>query len=399
MKNHFINLPFGKSNAKGIIYNNFDYCFDANSYEKLNQNDIPIIYNSLHKYILSLPQDIRPVTLSPDYAITSATCSAMGEKFMTNEIISDTVSKYTTPLKVIYLTSSPHLNELNYSSQHDFTKSILSNILGLNEMLYTNHNFIIPPENFTLLGLNDYNLQSNDIETLNNNNMTYFTLSQIEKKTIEDICEYIQETIGNDPVFIIFDMSVMSTVYAPGVLRFVDNDKNLDKQLDGLCENEIIHIFKSFGKMNIVGLDITGFNIHQNTSKKIYDATVNTSNLALMHLLQIKEKRINVFTDETKFLIFRPIERINENDLGWYILKGISIELEEKIIKKLELSVDNVELFSVNDNTKVYIALTTIAEQDKKSIDSTESIFDCVLIPEEKNKILFYLMTKQAAET
>lgn len=398
MKNHFINIPFNKSTAKSTIYNNFDYEFDTKLFDQLNNNDIPIIYNNLHKYILSLSKNARPITFSADYSISAATCSAMGEKYMMNEF-KDGVQKYTTNLKVIYLTPSSHLSQLNYSSQQSFTNSILSDMLGLNETSYTNNHFIIPSENFTLIGLNEFVLQPNEIENLNNNNVKYFTLSQIKKKTIENICEYIQELVNNDPVFIIFDMSVMSTVYAPGVIRFIDNDKNLEKQLDGLYENEIISLFKLFGQeMNIVGMDITGFNIHKDTAKNILNATINTANLALMYVLNIKEKRINVFTEDTRFLIFRPIERINEQDFGWYILKGIPLEIEEKIINKLDLSTDNIDIFSLDDDTEVYIAVTTIAEQNNKSFEETETIFDCVLVPEEKDKILFYLVTKQTVE-
>jgi hypothetical protein len=114
--------------------------------------------------------------------------------------------------------------------------------------------------------------------------------------------------------------------------------------------------------------------------------------LPLIHLLKIKEKKINVFNNDTKFLIFRLTQRENDQDIGWYILKGASIEFEEKVIKELELTDNNISIFMLDEETPIYISTTTVAEQKEKSFYTATTIHDCALIPEEEQKMVFYLI-------
>lgn len=390
MKNHFVNLVNQDSDAKGIIYNQFDYNFDNELYDKLN-DDIPIIYDEVYKYILSLSKDCRPIVFSPDYAISSATLTAISEKYMVNES-----TKYTSPVQIIYLTPICHMNDLTHLSQTNFAKCVLTNAFGENCELYTKHRFIPCPENVTLLGLNDITLSDEDTEKLKSNDILHFTLSQIRKKGLVNIIDCILNKVQNDPVHFIFDMSVMSAIFAPSVFRFIEKDK-AEKQLDGLSVEEAIKLFEKLCGLNIVGLDIMGYCLKQTTSEKALKETVYCAQLPLIHLLKIKSKKINIFTEYTKFLIFRPVEQNDENEVGWYILKGVSLELEEKMIERLEL-MDDMEIFDFGDGNLVYISITSVSEQNEKCYYSATTVQDRVLMPEEKQTMHFYLLAKQPSD-
>jgi hypothetical protein len=392
MKNQFINIPCGQSDAKETIYNNFERQVDPDLYNRLDDRDIPIIYYTFYKYILSLQKDIRPIVFSPDYAISSSTIAAISEKYMIAESEGENV-KYTSPVKIIYLTSIVHIDELKELCPQTFAKSILSNVFGNNDVSYTRHKFIPSPQNIILFGLNDNVICSDDIEKLNNDNVIHFTLYQIRKKGIDNILERLQEIIGDDPVYFVFDMSVMSIIFTPAVFRFVDqSDTNIENQIDGLSDNEVIKIFKAFDKSKIIGLDITGYNLKKDMPEKQLMITSYCAKLPLIHLLKIKEKKINVFNNDTKFLIFRLTQRENDQDIGWYILKGASIEFEEKVIKELELTDNNISIFMLDEETPIYISTTTVAEQKEKSFYTATTIHDCALIPEEEQKMVFYLI-------
>ena len=77
MNNQFINIPSCSSDARGIIYNNFEQSIDPQLYNQLGDDGIPIIYYTFYQYILLLQKDVRPVVFSPDYAISSSTIAAI----------------------------------------------------------------------------------------------------------------------------------------------------------------------------------------------------------------------------------------------------------------------------------------------------------------------------------
>jgi arginase family enzyme len=386
--NHFINIPVGDSDAKGIIYNNFNFQTDPNLYNQFD-DDIPRIYNTIYKFLLLQPQESRPITFSPDYAISSATIAAISEKYITKGSKGEQI-QFTSPVKVIYLTSLSHFDQFIDTSQQNMSKSILHNLLALGNVTYTRHKFIPSPENILLLGLNDNVLCTDDIQTMENNNLRYFTLNQLRNKTLKNVMEYIKDFIDDCPIHVIFDMSVMSILYTPAVFRFIDQEKDLEKQVDGLDDKEIIYVFEELSKHKLVGLDITGYNLKMEMQEKQMMVTSYCAKLPLIHLLKLKQNKINVFTNDTKFLIFQPVD---DPEIGWYILKGLTIELEDKLIKELELKGDNIKQFIFGDDN-VFITTTTVSEQKAKSYYDATSMYDCVLIPAEEQQMIFYLMTK-----
>jgi arginase family enzyme len=435
MENYFINVPFDNSSAKHTIYNNFNYEICNTMHSALNEDDVPIVYNFIHKYIKSLKSHIRPIVFSPDYSISASTCTAVAERYL-EQIDNNGKVKYVSPLKIIYLTSSAHLKKLTHVSALDFSKSILSNIFDENEISYTHHRFIIPPEQIFLVGLNDNIIDNDDIENIKLKNMKYFTLSTLKKKGIENICDFLINEIGEDPVYVIYDMSVFSFESSPCTYRIINNkEKNPDK-LNGLSLNEMIILLEKIKVLNIVGLDITGFNLKKETPDVPFKITSQCANLPLVHLLGIKEKKINLFNQNTKIIICKPIDSkinwehnqvfenkkvrkqaierlekvLNDNDIeynsdhdengkdddeeqeyddyGWYVMRGIPTALREELTKKLIETEDNIILYEL-DGEKLYISFTTIEEQESLSYYHATSIKDRILLPGEKVNLMF----------
>jgi arginase family enzyme len=346
MQNHLINIPFNNITAKHNIFNKFDYEVDEKLYLSLNKDGIPDIYNHIYKYVLSLSKNVRPIIFSSDYSISSATCCAMSEKYM-EQIEMDGHNKYLSSLKIVYFTSTVHLNKLSNMSALDFSKSILSNIFDENDLSYTNHNFIPSPEQFYLIGLDDNTIDKLDIEKLELLKIKYFSLSKLKKKKIENVLEFITDEINNDPVYIIYDMSVLSFDSAPCVFRI--NQVKKIEDINGLSSNEIEIFLEGLSKSNIVGIDITGFNLKETSPDISFKITSQNAKLPLINLLRIKEKKINIFNETTKIIICKPID----TKYKWNI-NTIDIDNKKKkkeIINKIKKTLDNEdENISLDEN-------------------------------------------------
>ncbi len=146
-KLHLINVNFPQITAKHHIYNKFDYELSDLLYDNCTENGIPVVYNFLYKYIKNLSKDKLVVTLSPDPAISASTTCAIAEKYMTIE--TDPTSKtpkYASNLKVIYFTSTPHLNkELHTGGDNNsfFTSWSKDKNFARKAALYNSNNGVI----------------------------------------------------------------------------------------------------------------------------------------------------------------------------------------------------------------------------------------------------------------
>lgn len=394
-ENYFINVNFLQTSAKKHIYNNFDYELTESLYDTYDDDGLPIIYNFLYKYIKTLPQNKTIITLSPDPIISASTISAIAEKYLT---ITDNkgLINYSSNLKIIYFTSTPHLID-NYQDLNieNLSKTIISNLLCLTDFTYTKHQLALSPNQFILIGLNDDLICSDEKEKLDNNNITYFTLNQIHKKGISNIIKSINEIILDDPVHIVFDMTVMHYESVPCVKTLLSNKYGFSIST---LEEAIININKN----NIVGLDITSFDLRINETENMYRITCEVAKIVLKHLLNITEKKINIFNENSRFLIWRPIDQQSHDDIGWFILRGVSLDAREQIMKQLDK--DNIIIFTItnddqndtDDNDKydedVLISTTTMAEQEEKIYYTAENIYECTLFPEEKVHMMFELL-------
>lgn len=393
---HIININLLGITAINHIYNKYDYEINDDLYKNTNDECIPIVYNFMYKYCKQLPQEKIIVTLSPDQAISGSTISALSEKYMytISNYDEKNIIKYMSNLKIIYMTSRAGISKFTEDdvSIKSCTNSIISNLLRLNDITYTKHELTLSSSQFIMIGLNPQVMETIDEEELSSNQITYFTLQHLKKKGIENITNSINEIIGDSPVHIIFDMSVMSDEVAPCVTRFFANISK--ERIDGLTLNELTCFLNIINKKNIVGIDITGYDLRTVDTEVVYRVTCEIGKIVLKNLLDIKEKKINIFNENSKFFIWRNVKQKSHDDIGWFILRNISIELKEKLLNSFDE--ENIICMSfANDDNEIedaYISVTTMNDQYTKSFFLAKNINDCILFPEEKVHMMFELI-------
>lgn len=397
-KPYFINVSCNEMSGKQHIYNKFDYEMIDEMYKTFNEHGHPVAYNLLYKLALSLPKNRVLVTISPDPSVSASTIAGLAEKHMYGQMNG---SANVPNLKILYLTSSAHLLT-NYKdiTIENLRNSTISNLIGAKSPSYTGNKLLLNPNQFFLLGINDNLLEDDQKEALDQSNVTYFTLSQIKKKGITHIIDYINEQIALDPLMIIFDMSSVEYETSPCVTRFLrEGIRTNIKDLIGLNANDLTVIFNRINKENLVGLDITSFDFRIDSKERAYRISCEVAKLPLQLLLGIKEKRLNIFNENSKFLIYRPIVQTSQIDVGWYILRGVSLDIREQIINSISddtIITLQIDLESDGNEETILITTTTMEEQEKKTFSYAHlkdtKITDCVLFPMEKTSMAFELL-------
>lgn len=401
-----INVSCNEITAKNHLWNKFDYEVIDAMYKSSDENKHPIVYNFLYKFVQNIQKDKVIVTFSPDPSISASTIAGMAEKYMYCEMTgkkNEETLKYKSSLKVIYLTSSPHvLVKYKNVTIENLRNSVISNLLCMKYPSFTGHKLALDVSQFILVGINDNLLEDDEREVITNQDITYFTLTQIRKKGIHNIMAAINEKIEDSPVIVIYDMSVTSYETAPCVSRFLkDGIKTNPTFLNGLDFNELKQIFENINKTNVVALDITSFDFRLDSKERAYRISCEAAKIPLVSLLEIKEKKINIFNEHSRFIIYRPMEQTSMTDVGWYILKGISLELREEVMKSIDddtiITLD-IDLNGDGNIETILLTTTTMSEQENKVFRTNDDttvnvkIIDCVLYPVEKTSMMFELL-------
>jgi len=386
MKPFFINVLSEGITADKKIFNGFDFHTDQSLYEKKDTDGIPSIYNFMYEFVKGLPKDRLIVTFSPDPTISTGTICGLAEKYM-YQVYEQNTMVYKSNLKVIYLTATPHIS----TNMDNYNDCILSVCMCETSTTTTKHKLIMQPDNFILVGLNQYLSDDADMDYINQTNITYFDLRQIRKKGICKIINHICMLVAENPTHIIFDLGCMNLSTAPCVIRNSMGEKsNIGFDLD-----EANMIMDLLSNLNIVGLDIVGYDTRISETDIAFRITSETAKIPLRKILKLKEKKINIFNQSSRFLIWRPIEKISETDMGWLILRGIELDLREKLLQQIDI--DSIITITTTDDdgnmVDVYISATTMEEQESKSIYDTYSIMDCCLLPSEKINMMFELLS------
>ncbi len=369
-------------------------------------------YNIVYDFVRQLYYDqkkklITPaILLSSDPSISSATISGVYEKFMYPTKIKEE-TKYKSDTKILYFDASPDLHTRRIRSNAHVMNSVISNCIGLTDESFTQHKLNIHPSDVYLIGINDDQLVDEDENNINKYSLNMFTLQLLRKKGLKRVLDVIFNKIQYDNIHVVIDMSCIDTKSAPSVFR----NQDADGSGFNLEELEIICTFvKSLQKVN--SIDITGYNLGAIESKdKNYGAnyiTVSTIGFILKNITAleiIKEKVINVFDENTKFVIWRPINYVYQEDndeddsedkndeIGWYILRNISNEERNKMIEYI--GDDNIINVTVVKNGHLINALattTSMAEQQQMTYDLCQNIADCCLDPEEKIDMMFEML-------
>jgi len=370
---HFISVPCHQSTrqqgfqfAPEEIKEKYDQHFTTDDFNgtTINENNIKICdgYNKLYDYITNCQNKDIIISIGGDNSISSATVSAMNNKY--------------DNLKVLWIDCYADLE--NFNTTDDLPNMAMASLMHLCEPTFvTKQKNILKPSQIIYFGISE---NCDDVEKINIYDIPFFTVNKINTLGINHLIEPIKSIIGNNPLHVVIDTKVIDKEYAPSTIRN-DNYK-------GLNPIDITKLLIEL-KMNIVAMDITEFNPTINMNK--YDAKITKETLRniLIKTFNIKEKSLNVFTEDTKFLIYRPFEQENPYvDYGWYILRGLSVRDKLKYISLIK---DNISTITI-ENEEYLLAKTTINEQNDKSYFGTNDINDMVLFPDEKMDMLFELI-------
>ena len=372
----------------------FDYVVKKEMY-KANNNSLAI-YDFFRRLMSEKSDDLkRPIiTLSPDPSISSATIAGSSEKFMYTENNNDKPN-VKTDVQIIYIDSSPDLSLKKYIEYDDYKNAVLSDTLGLNDESYGSHRINVPSEHIHIIGVNDLCLTDEYNETIKEHNLNIFDLNMMRKKGIAKIIKHIVDNLKYKNVHIVIDLSCLCKKDSPSVLRTVDDGFKLDELKIILNElKELKYIY---------AIDITGYNFGSIDDKQKHHIsntlTVKTIETIISSFVKLNAQTINFFNDESKFLIWRPLE--TDDDYGWFILRNMSLDERNEIIKEVPLNEIIIISIPDEDSDEYYDALvtvTSVAEQYEKSYYCTESVMDCCLFPEEKTNMIIDLLNIKSNE-
>lgn len=220
------------------------------------------------------------------------------------------------------------------------------------------------------------------------------TIKKIKQLGINNIIPLISNNIDTK-LHLVIDVSICDSSYAPCTNK-LENDISLT--YDELLE--IIELLKH----KVSYFNIIGFNAYKDllNDNNVYKCTKMTGDICrdiICRLFDIKNKKINLFTEDTKFLIYRPIVQDYGDDesidVGWYILRHMTLNEREQLIKTIDDNIITTEYDNGDDIIDVYITVTTIREQNEKSYYTTSSVYDCCLFPREKSLMIFELLNAQ----
>jgi arginase family enzyme len=376
-----IDVQYNNNKIKDKLLSRVDYEVINEMYEKKDENKIPIVYNFMYKYIKSLSKK-NIVTYSSDPAISASTISGMNEKFIVREFLGENNILFKSDLRIIYITSTTHLTPL---TENKFYDSILSNLMYEKET-FTKHGQVLLPEQVILVGLNDKFISESDKEILDKSGIIYFMIDRIKKLTLKKVIDFIKQKFSDKPIHIVFDMGSVDDKIIP--LKLINKSSNFN--LD-----DIDIMFSEFSTLNIKSIDITNFTLNFDNKNIGFRITCETLRRPLIKLFNLKTKKINIFDEDTRFLIWRPVIQLSEDDIGWFILRGISNSQKDELLKEIN---DTIQTITVDDDngepTDVLVSSTTMNEQHSISYYMVDTIEDCALVPREKVQMMFELLMK-----
>lgn len=239
----------------------------------------------------------------------------------------------------------------------------------------------------------DKNIISDYLQTaLGDNLSTYFTIQKIKQIGVSSICNIIQSMYHNKRIHVVIDLQIIDSSVTPSVRR--------DKlQNNFISINNILELVQ---KLDIYYLDIIGFDESINDNMmRFTKITGEVCRAIIRNTFNIKENSMNIFTEDSRFLIYRPVEQITNDDIGWYIVKFMTLQERELYLRYLIDKVITVTINNINDEKDfdVLVTSTSIQEQNCKSFFATKNILDYCLFPQEKISMIFELLNTSSIET
>ena len=364
-------------------------------------------WNIIYDYCVNSKNE-KQVYIAKDMQDCVPIISGLNEKYMVQNN-----DQFNSKMKILFFSNYHELDDFNYHS-------INAQLLGWTQSMFSEHKLTIKPEQIILFGLNDIDFDL-ELDELSNLNIEYYTLSFIEKKSVKVILNKILQENENNKIMAYFNLEVFHKKIAPSVHRRnfehdvidINPDKNINNGLEYEYLEEITRLLKN--KINyliISGLDKT---INSKTDFPVR-LTSEVVQIIYRNIMDIKESKINVFNENSRFLIYRELKQKDYNDIGWYILRFLDMQLKEQLLKCIEddkiytfnlddyvIEEKNYDNLIINDNiindnieeieeNEILITATTIDDQNLKSYYSSYSIINCALFPQEKFLMGFELV-------
>jgi hypothetical protein len=272
-----------------------------------------------------------------------------------------------------YYDESFHLDsDKNIRALHSYIRNSLieqHKIITLSEENIS-HSLIFPFlnhfPNISILVINDQFLD----------NLTSFKKSDktIYIGTTDDCDEFIDNQIihFSQNKFLSFDESSLHSII--NLLTnhiYVSINSNILSKIN-------IHKFLTLISHKIIGLDITVLSNDHITCIKDLFITV----------FKIKKHTINIITENTEFLIYRPVRQSCPSDIGWFIFR-LTLDELKKAISLVPVG-EIIEIDICDD--PCFLTRTTIQEQSQKSFYMSDNILDLALFPPEKESMCFNII-------
>ena len=348
---HFIAVytPNPGGNSPKQVKESYDYSINKDLYERQNLEGLPLAYELLAKYIALNASDKKIVVVTEDSLIPRTTI--------------DTYTKLNAV--TIYVSNHP--------------RSIIAN------------------DSVVYFGIDRDLLTDEELIELEQDLITHYTFKKIKQLGIKKICQSIKNTFSDKLIHLIIDLQIIDQTATPSVKR--SNEQKEYMSIDQI--NQIIEEFK------ISYLDICGFDDSLDDAMHRYSKlTGETCRTIIRNTFNIQEKSINIFTEDSRFLIYRPVNQITDDDIGWYILRFMTLREREIYLKTLIDSVititvdpnfDNDNNFDYDEDAdfEIYVTSTSVQEQNQKSFYAANSIFDYCLFPKEKLSMAFELLNAE----
>jgi len=286
---------------------------------------------------------------------------------------------------------------VTFSSDYNVSKIIIQQMINLNSNLFviklsTNYNLkdiVISDSNLIYFGLND-----NLIENLQFRN---YNRDMIYSNQFEKILKIVSSTINGNPVYIDIDLNVFNEKLSPKCYR-INNETSIDMDYYKL------RLFLNyFSKLNVIGINIAGLDVNFTDIDIKNRIQIETIQQIYGKILNIKEKKINIYNENSRFIIFKPMEEIYINDFdedenvdqyGWYLMRNLDGPTHDDILSKIK----DGEIISIKIDIEgiekdILISSTTMADQDLMSYYSADDYSDKRLYPDEKFDAIFNLIS------
>ena len=391
MESYFINIKtsFEALLSEGYIKTKFDLVLNLDTTNKDIYNDL---YNQYKKIV-----DKQIITISSTKTANLISIPAINEKYMyrqKNENVPGDHPQFKSSLNILYISSKPDLDQVNNWTLKELSSSVVSNACGiLTPQTITKHNLLLNLSQFTFFGVNN-DLLTDKIKMDCN---SFYPYENIKGEKLKKTLQFLENKFTDEPVHIVFDLEILSQAISPLSFRYDYTLKSEQDKLHGLNLEELYLTLNSLKKLNIVGLDIVNYNLIKDETSIINRIQSETIQKIYGTLLNMSVKSFNVFNENSRFLIFKPIDEIEE-DIGWYLLRGVDMELRNTLMEKINngqiitVKINEDEESENIDEKEIFVTTTTIYDQNEYSYYSSEDFLDKRLYPDEKLDMMFELL-------